>query len=105
MRSTDVSLSATIIVALVLAPDPSLAPVEHSRVTRTLQFYALGKEMSRTERQQLLGGATRDLSSYALDRKSVVWGTCVSVRVDIGGRRSNKKKTKYKKLNIQQRKH
>src|SRR3546814_15237929 len=29
------------------------------------------------------------------DRKSVVWGTSVSVRVDLGGRRNIKKKNKH----------
>src|SRR3546814_17436546 len=33
-----------------------------------------------------------DVSAVLLDRKSVVWGTSVSVRVDLGGRRSIKKK-------------
>src|SRR3546814_14086780 len=34
-----------------------------------------------------LGAASVGLVSPYLDRKSVVWGTSVSVRVDLGGRR------------------
>src|SRR3546814_17637131 len=36
----------------------------------------------------------RDLKDRRLDRTSVVWGTSVSVRVDLGGSRILKKKTR-----------
>src|SRR3546814_12785738 len=36
-----------------------------------------------------------NVSAFARDRKSVVWGTGVSVRVDLGGRRELKNKKKY----------
>src|SRR3546814_13705566 len=39
--------------------------------------------------------ADRSRSAFILDRKSVVWGTSVSVRVDLVVRRSIKKTTKH----------
>src|SRR3546814_19803603 len=41
--------------------------------------------------------AVVDFSRTGTDRKSVVWGKSVSVRVDLGGRRIMKKKPKEKK--------
>src|SRR3546814_14706323 len=48
--------------------------------------------------KQTAWGQTRVQVDQARDRKSVVWGKGVAVRVDLGGRRSiKKKKKKYKK--------
>src|SRR3546814_18016373 len=44
------------------------------------------------------GQITEDVRKYNIDRKSVGEGKSVSVRVDIGGRRLNKKKKKHKKI-------
>src|SRR3546814_17096182 len=46
-------------------------------------------------RRRCMGARGRYPASCAevLDRKSVVWGKSVSVRVDLGGRRINNKKT------------
>src|SRR3546814_11316259 len=44
-------------------------------------------------------GLVRDLVDVEIrDRKRVVWGKSVSVRVDLGGRRTIKKKTKTKNI-------
>src|SRR3546814_14879902 len=76
-----------------------------SRVTRSRrQFFQLGEEKALTPQIKrpdfgrpqetphvVSGGLPVDLRNRA-DRKSVVWGTSVSVRVDLGGRRIIKKK-------------
>src|SRR3546814_11800842 len=49
----------------------------------------------RWHRYEPVGADRADrLNGAGLDRKSVVWGKSVSVRVDLGWRRINKKKTK-----------
>src|SRR3546814_18891826 len=47
--------------------------------------------------QDLLGELTCPRHAALIDRKSVVWGKSVSVRVDLGGTRIIKKKQKNKK--------
>src|SRR3546814_17688094 len=43
-----------------------------------------------------VGRHLQELTRQPIDRKSVVWGTSVAVRVDLGGRRIIKKKKKEK---------
>src|SRR3546814_12683625 len=48
----------------------------------------------------------RDVYAHlAEDRKSVVWGKSVSVRVDLGGRRNIKKKKQSNNLYVDKKKH
>src|SRR3546814_15807680 len=61
------------------------------------QFPDLDKLLSRKENKTLPIEKWPAKPREWLDRKSVVEGKSVSVRVDFGGRRSIKKKKKYKK--------
>src|SRR3546814_13002402 len=65
-------------------------PVHHRRLVPSLWIALL----SRAHPRSFISRALSPFQSRSLDRKSVVWGKSVAVRVDIGGRRLIQKKKK-----------
>src|SRR3546814_16986315 len=74
-------------------------PADHgAKIFRGVDAFLFGVGQKVVHQLQEIGLCSNGLilRRSLLDRKSVVWGKSVSVRVDIGGRRIIKKNTKQK---------
>src|SRR3546814_17165450 len=80
----------------IVGPDVSWRAAGDEQVSQRRQHVLMLELTGNDQRQALPAGLVDDREDAELDRKSVVEGKSVSVRVDLGGRSVIKKKKKEK---------